>query len=259
MKKFIPLLSAYFFIALSCQKSVSDSSLDNGTADADSLIVPGDTITYEIITADPNGWGGIWNEPDGTVGCNPLDSINFGSPVYYQTGWRRSFVCPSTPFQAFISAASRLYDEDITANLYKNGKLIKSVTNDAMKGVTKLLETVNTDTLIGTASDPILTYEVLISDEDTTQFEHDAWLGQWNLPDGKVNDFNKPNSTMLYALPSGWRYTFKPDHLPFTMYLAGSPYTFDGATITINFYVNGHLAKTISTRNFICCNTYVVQ
>lgn len=67
---------------LSCQKSVSDSSSqDNGTADADSLITAGDTITYEIITADPNGWGGIWNEPDGTVGSNPVDSITYGSPI----------------------------------------------------------------------------------------------------------------------------------------------------------------------------------
>lgn len=128
-----------------------------------------------------------------------------------------------------------------------------------MKGVTKLLVSVNTDTLVGTPSDPVLTYEVLISDADTAQFEPDAWLGQWNLPDGKVNDFNKPFSTMWYALPSGWRYTFKPHHLPFTMYLAGSPYTFGAATMIINFYVNRQLVKTTSTRNFICCNTYVVQ
>lgn len=259
MKRIFAFVSAYCFILLSCQKSVSDSSQDSGTADADSLIAAGDTITYEIITADPNGWGGIWNEPDGTVGSNPVDSITYGSPIYYQSGWRHSFICPSTPFQAFISAASRLYDEDITANLYKNGKLIKSVTNDAMKGVTKLLVSVNTDTLVGTPSDPVLTYEVLIIDADTAQFEPDAWLGQWNLPDGKVNDFNKPFSTMWYALPSGWRYTFKPHQLPFTMFLSGSPYTFEAATMIINFYVNGQLVKTTSTRNFICCNTYVVQ
>lgn len=259
MKKFIVLISAYCFIALSCQKSVSDSSQDNGTAGVDSLIAAGDTLTYEIITADADGWAGIWNEPDGTVGSNPLDSITYGSPVYYRSGWRHSFICPSTPFQAFISAASRLYDEDITANLYKNGKLIKSVTNDAMKGVAKLMVTADTDTLIGTASDPVLMYEVLISDADTTQFEPDAWLGQWNLPDGKVNDFNKPHSTMLYALPSGWRYTFKPLRLPFTMYLAGSSYTPGAATITINFYVNGQPVKTISSNNFIYGNTYVVQ
>jgi hypothetical protein len=257
MKKIISLAIACCFIALSCQKSVSDYSEDNGTTGTDSLISAGDTITYEIITAD-SGWSGIWNEPDGTIGYNPLDSGTFGSPVYYPSGWRHSFVCPNKPFQAFISAATVLYDQDITANLYKNGKLIKTVTNDAMKGVTKLLVTANTDTLTGTASNPVLTYEVLISDADTTQFEPDAWQGQWNMPDGKINDWDKPLFD-FFALSSGWRYTFKPDHLPFTMYLGGGPYTWGAATITINFYVNGSLVKTVSSQNFIYGNSYIVQ
>ncbi len=257
MKKIIFLGLAYCVIIFSCQKSISDHSIDNGTAGTDSSINPGDTITYEILTAD-SGWSGIWNEPDGTVDCNPVDSITYGSPIYNPSGWRHSFVCPNKPFQAFISAATTLYDQDITANLYKNGKLIKSVTNDAMKGVTKLLVTANTDTLTGTVSDPVLTYEVLISDADTTQFEPDAWQGQWNMPDGKVNDLDQPLFN-FFALPSGWRYAFKPDHLPFTMYLGGGPYTWGAATITINFYVNGARVKTVSSQNVIYGNSYIVQ
>jgi hypothetical protein len=259
MKKIMFLVCACYFVMSSCQKSVSDYNVDNGTAGADSLISAGDTITYEILTADANGWSGMWNEPDGTIGCNPLDSITYGSPEYYPDGWKHSFICPNKPFQAFISVATTVYDQDITANLYKNGKLIKSVTNDAMKGVAKLLVTADTDTLIGTASYPVLTYEVLISDADSAVFEPDAWTGQWNMPDGKVNNITWPSLTLLYALPSGWRHTFKPEYLPFTMYLAGGPYTWDAATITINFYVNGQLVKTISSRNFIYGNTYVVQ
>jgi hypothetical protein len=255
-KRIFPLL-AYCIIILSCQKSVSDLSQDNGTAGTDSLVNAGDTLTYEIITAD-TAWAGIWNEPDGTLACNPLDSITYGSPQYYKSGWKHSFICPDKPFQAFISAATLLYDQDITANLYKNGKLIKSVTNDAMKGVAKLLVTTNTDTLTGTASDPVLTYEVLISDADFTKFEPDAWTGQWNMPNGKVNDLNKP-LLGLYALPSGWRHTFKPNHLPFTMYLGGTSYTPGAATMTINFYVNGSLVKTVSSQSHIYDNTYVVQ
>ena len=78
------------------------------------------------------------------------------------------------------------------------------------------------------------------------------------MPDGKVNDLNKPLLDS-YALPSGWKYTFKPDHLPFTMYLAGTPYTTDAATITINFYVNGSLVKTVSSQNYVYGNNYLVQ
>ena len=258
MRKLIFFILACCSIIISCQKSVSDYSQDNGTSGTDSLINAGDTITYEIITSETKGWFGIWNEPDGTVGSNPLDSITYGSPVYYQSGWRHSFVCPSTPFQPFISAATILYDHDITANLYKNGKLIKTVTNEAMKGVTKLLLTADTDTLTGTSNNPVLTYEVLISNADTTKFEPYAWTGQWNMPDGSVSDLN--NSLLsAFAIPSGWRYTFKPDHLPFTMYLGGTPYTPGTATITVNFYVNGGLVKTVSSQNYTYYNQYVVQ
>jgi len=258
MKKVIFFVSAYCFIAFACQKSISSSSQDNGTAGVDSLIVAGDTITYEILTADARGWAGMWNGPDGLLECNPLDNVTYGSPVYYRSGWTCSFICPAKPFQAFISAATIFYNEDITANLYKNGKLIKTVTNDAMKGVAKLMVNANTDTLTGSASNPVLTYEVLINNADTTKFEWDAWTGQWNTPDGTVNDLNKP-LLGLFALPSGWKYTFRPQKLPFTMYVGASPYTAGGATITINYYVNGSLVKTISSQSYTYGNTYVVQ
>jgi hypothetical protein len=199
----------------------------------------------------------MWNEP-GAFECNPLDSITYGSPIYYPSGWSRSFICPSTPFQAFISAAARGFDKDITANLYKNGKLIKTVTNDAIKGVAKLLVTANTGTLTGTSSDPALTYEVLISDSDVTKFEPDAWTGQWNMPDGKVSDLDK-HLLSLYAIPGGWRYSFRADHLPFTMYVGAASYTPGAATVTVNFYVNGKLVKTVSSREYTYGDSYVVQ
>jgi hypothetical protein len=245
-------------VKLACQKSVDAGSIDNGTSGTDSIIRPGDTITYEIITADTTGWAGMWNEANGVMGGNSLDSVTFGSPIYYPSGWRHSVICPTTPFQAFISAATVLYDHDITANLYKNGKLIKTVTNDAMKGVTKLLVQASTDGLTGTASNPALTYEVLISEADPAQFEPDAWTGQWNLANGKVNDLDH-HLLGWFAIPGGWRYSFKPDRLPFTMYVGATPYTKGAATVTVNFYVNGSRVKSISSRDYTYGNTYVVQ
>jgi hypothetical protein len=256
MRKIFLLAVAVCIVFTACQKSVSDVSVDNGTQGSDSLIRAGDTITYEIITND-TAWDGLWNEPDG-IKMNSLDSVTYGSPVYYKSGWRRSFVCPSTPFQVFISAATILYDHDITANLYKNGKLIKSVKNDAMQGVTKFLVTVNADTLTGTKSDPVLTYEVIVSGAPDTEYEYDGWTGLWNMPDGKRNSL----SPLLdfFPIPSGWRYTFKPMHLPFTMDVDAAPYVPNGdATVTVNFYVNGALVKTTSAQNYTYGNTYVVE
>src|SRR5205814_7709356 len=89
MKKIIFPAIAYCIVMFSCQKSPIDLSVDNGTGNGngtggvDSVISAGDTITYEVLTADATGWAGIWNEPDGTIGYNPLDSGTFGSPVYY--------------------------------------------------------------------------------------------------------------------------------------------------------------------------------
>ena len=261
MKKYVFICGCIFIMVAACQKPTVNADKPNTPVDVtDSLILKGDTLTYEVITNDPAGWYGMWNEPDGSVHCNPLDSIYFGGPEYYLNGWKRSFVCPNQPFQAFISAATKLYDKNITVNLYKNNKLIKTSTNDSGPGlgVAKLLVDVKTDTLTGTATDPMLTYEVLLNEEDTTKFEADGWIGQWNIPNGKVSSLESPLLTN-FAIPSGWKYTFKPTHLPFTMYLGATPYTADGALITINFYVNGALVKSQSSRNYIYENSYEVQ
>jgi hypothetical protein len=224
MKNLIFLCIGCWCIVTACQKSISSFGEDNGTPGADSTIAPGDTITYEVITSDTTGWFGMWNEPGGNLASNKLDRITYGSPEYLSSGWKYSFVCPPQPFQPFISVAARTYAEDITVNIYKNGRLINSSTNDAMKGVAKLLVNSNADALQGTTTDPVLTYEVIISEPDTAKFESDGWVGQWNNPDGVINSLNNPLLT-IFAIPSGWRYSFKPDHLPFTMSLHASPYT----------------------------------
>jgi hypothetical protein len=260
MKKYFIVGTFIIMIIAACQKSIDNADEANRPASVeDSVILKGDTLSYEVITNDPEGWYGMWNEPDGSTNCNPLDSISFGSPEYYSSGWKHSFVCPDKPFQAFISVATKLYDKDITVNLYKNNELIKTSTDDSGLGlgVAKLLVTSETGTLTGTAADPVLTYEVLIDEQDTTKFESDGWTGQWNMPDGKVSSLEKPLLTN-FAICSGWKHTFKPEHLPFTMYLGGSPYTPDGARITINFYVNGVLVKSQSSRNYIYENKYEV-
>ena len=255
MKKSLIVCTFIIMIIAACQKSIDNADEANRPASVeDSVILKGDTLSYEVITNDPEGWYGMWNEPDGSTNCNPLDSVSFGSPEYFSSGWKHSFVCPDKPFQAFISVATKLYDKDITVNLYKNNKLIKTSTDDSGPGlgVAKLLVTSETGTLPGTAADPVLTYEVLIDEQDTTKFESDGWTGQWNMPDGKVVYLEK---TLLpkFALCSVWKHT-----LPFTMYLGGSPYTPDGARITINFYVNGVLVKSQSSRNYIYENKYEV-
>ena len=84
--------------------------------------------------------------------------------------------------------------------------------------------TAETDTLTGIATDPVLAYEVLLDNEDTTKFESDGWRGQWNMPDGIVNDLKKRLLTN-FLISSGWKYIFKPEHLPFTMYVGSGPYT----------------------------------
>src|SRR5207253_2406981 len=98
--------------------------------------------------------------------------------------------------------------------------------------------------------------------QDTTKFQSDAWLGQWNKPDGTVNGivngtFN--SLTFDFAIPQGWRYSFKPDRLPFTMMVSAGPYTKDGAKTTINFYVNEQLVKSIATRDWMYNLNYRVQ
>ncbi len=272
MKTFTILLTGcLFFIA--CQKSVPDTSnrtnnaqdsVTNHTQDSishngqDSILRKGDTLTYEVLTTDPKGWFGLWGLPDGNVDCNALDSAT-NNPIYFASGWKYTFIAPTHPFQALLSVASFSYSDDITANLYKNGRLVRSAKNDAMKGVAKLLENVLTDTLIGTTTNPVLTYEMLVTEPDITKFESDAWLGQWVNPNGVYNTVNKPLLQFLFAMPSGWKYIFKPEQLPFTMSMQATPYTTGGGNVTINFYVNGQLVKAVSSRDWILDMKYVVQ
>ena len=128
-----------------------------------------------------------------------------------------------------------------------------------MKGVAKLIGEVQTDTLTGTAADPVLTYEVLVTEPDVTKFESDAWIGHWMTPKAVYNDVSDPVLSSLFAMPSGWKYSFKPEHLPFTMNMQASPYSTDGGKITLNFFVNGQLVKSSAARDWIYNMQYTVQ
>jgi hypothetical protein len=256
-----------------CQKSFDPSSRrerdalggassDSVIVSADTLLKSGDTLTYEVITTDRRGWFGMWSDAPGTLVSNALESITYGSPIYLPSGWKHTFICPAKPFQALISVAASSFADDITANLYKNGKLIKTISNGAMRGITKLLCNTNADTLKGTAADPVLTYEILVSDQDTTKFQSDSWYGQWNKSNGTVNGIVNGGYNILtldFAIPAGWRYSFKPDKLPFTMMVGAGPYTKGGAKVTINFYVNGQLVKSAATRDWTYNLNYLVQ
>jgi hypothetical protein len=257
MKTFVCLLSGCIFI-IACQRSSSD--INNRTNNTeDSVIRAGDSLTYEVLTTDPVGWFGVWNQSDGVLTGNVFDSVTYGSPVYLPSGWRYSFKVPSFPFQALISVATHLWSDDITVNLYKNGQLIKSVKNDAMKGVAKLMQDIHTDTLTGTVAAPVLSYEVLVTEPDLSKFESDAWIGEWTTPQGVHNAFNIPVLQSEFAMPSGWKYSFRPEHLPFTMALQASPYSKDSGKITINFFVNGQLVKSSAARDWIYNMVYTVQ
>jgi len=258
MKTLIFFLSGCLIIIAACQRSASD--IDNRTNNSeDTIVTIRDTLTYEVLTADPGGWFGVWNLPGGNLISNSLDSVNYGSPVYLPSGWRYSITSPGSFFQPLLSAASRSFADDITVNLYKNDHLIKSVKNDAMKGVAKLIDEVPIDTLVGTATDPVLSYEVLVNEPDATKFESDAWIGHWMTPKAVYNDVDNPLLSSLFAMPSQWKYSFKPEHLPFTMKLQASPYSTDGGKVTINFYVNGQLVKSSSSRDWILDMQYLVQ
>lgn len=257
MKTVILLLLSSGIIFIACQKSVQDTPALRGNTE-DSTIMAGDTISYEVLTSDTRGWFGIWNQPDGVLASNVLDSITYGTPVFLPSGWKYTFVSPAEPFQALISVAASTYSDNITVNLYKNGTLIKSSKNDAMKGVAKLIVNAGADSLKGTPADPVLTYEVLISERDTAIFESDGWIGQWTNAKGIFNGLDNP-LLINFAIPSGWKYSFKPAHLPFTMRMGASPYTKDGAKVTINFYVNGQLVKSSASRDWIYDMSYIVQ
>lgn len=259
---------AFFCTALilfsACQKpATSNRSVQRqGNVDStgiDSTGIPSKNYTYEVLTSDSSGWFGIWNAPDGLTGTD-LDSITFGSPVYLSSGWKYTFSAPAVNFQPFISVASRTYDADITVNLYRDGKLMKSGKNDPILGVARLMVMPDSIQTNGTTAEPILTYEVKLSDPDTTKYQYNSWIiGNWNNANGTSNSGDHPVLSW-FAIPSGWKYSFKPNHLPFTMLMQASPYTQNGNTATINFYVNGVLVKTTSGRDWIYPPlTYSVQ
>jgi hypothetical protein len=234
-----------------CQRATPDDIL-SGTQQEDSTFLPGDSLTYEVITTDTVGWFGIWMQGDGTTAVNTLNSVTYGSPNYLPSGWRYTFAAPAPPFQAFISVDASTFADDITVNLYKNGTLLKSVTNDVGKGFAKLLVDANNDSLTGTPAAPVLTYEVLVTDRDSSKFQSDSWIGHWVNMHGIYNDLDNPyhqddRLSTFFAIPSGWRYTFKPDHLPFAMRMQAAPYTQGGGTVTVNLFVNGKLVRSQST------------
>ena len=260
MKKLVILLFCSIFLLNACQKPAGQFDQSRGDR-IDSVIQSGDILTYEVLTPDPGGWYGVWNRSDGVLVSVGLDSITWGNPLYLQSGWKYTFVAPSRPFQALLSAFSKSYSTAITANLYKNGALIKTGATDGIPGFAKFMVDVQTDDWKGTVTDPVLTYEVLVTDPnpDTTVFQRDAWQGQWNTPSGVVNDLNDRMAGSTFPMPGGWKYSFKPEHLPFRMYMAAGPYSSGGGRVTINFYVNGNLVKTISSRQWMYGNEYWVQ
>jgi hypothetical protein len=258
MKKIFLLLCSSSLLILSCKKSVSVETTDNGIEDS-AVFSTGDILTYEVITKDPGGWFGIWTDSSGNVEGTPLDSINYGSPVYNASGWKYSFKWNGYSSQLMMSVAARTYQDDITINLYRNNELVASATNDQMKGVAKILYNIKGDSLQGTTAQPLLTYEVLLSNIDTSKFESDGWWGGWTNKNGD-NTFTSNPLAMDFAIPSGWRYSFRVASLPFTMSMQTSPYTKGGSTVILNFYVNNILVKTNSSNDLIYPPiTYTVQ
>ena len=265
MKPAYYLTIALLLCITACQKSVDpimggeDDPIEDSTNIPGGPSNPGDTITYEVISADTSGWFGIWIDEQSRLVANQLESIQYsnplpsyyGTPIYFHSGWKYSFVPKHHPFQAFISVDNRTFLQDLTINLYKGNQLIRTTKNDPSSGFAKLMADLDTTIVTGTANDPVLTYEVLVSDPDTSYFQSDAWIGQWTMPDGKNNGIIDGVINPLlfdFAIPSGWHYTFKPAHLPFDMSLFASPYTEGGSNVTINFYVNHQLVKSASSR-----------
>ena len=90
---------------------------------------------------------------------------------------------------------------------------------------------------------PEVTYEVITSNSS-------MWFGLYF-------DKTGANTAVPYSSPvqSGWRLTFRPTHQTFLMHLQayippdlGNPTLYPPyPIITINFYVNGQLVKTVSS------------
>jgi hypothetical protein len=188
-----------------------------------------------------------------------LDSITFGSPVYLHSGWTYNIPTPSVNFVPLISVATRTYSQDITVNIYKDGKLIKSSSNYPQQGMARLLLVPDSMQTNGSSANPALTYEVSITNPDTSKFQYDAWKGHWYDANGVYND-NTNVFLSTFPISGGWKYSFKPDQLPFTMSMQVTPYSKDGSTVTIRFYVNGALVKSASGRDWIYPPlTYIVE
>ncbi len=260
MKQLVLLAVSYCILVTACQKKVNMDGIGNGTAeDNDSIIRAGDQVMYEVITKDSLGWFGAWSDSTGKLVTGKLDSVSYGNPVFFPGGWTYSFTCPNQPFQALISVDAAEFQDDITVNLYKNGRLIKSSTNNPVIGFAKLISLAETDSLVGTAQNPIVTYEVLVTDPDTSKFQSDSWLGVWVEADGQgsttvtdgTGDPYTNSMLNLFGMPSGWRRTFRPEHFPFTMRMSILPYSPEGSNVTVNFYVNRQLVKTGSSRDFV--------
>ena len=256
--KYILLIFAGCALISGCQKILLDNNRPTGI-NSDSTINAGDTLTYEVLTKDTTGWFGLWNEADGKMGGNVLDSVTFGTPVCFPSGWRHTIISPDSFFQPLVSVASRTYQQEVSINLYRNGKLIQVGVQHPLVGVAKLMVKGTSPLPKGTATDPIVTYEVVLSKSDTTIFEFDSWTGHWMEADGVYNDFYNRVLSFMLPIPSGWRRSFKPPHLPFTMSFTGGPYLKNGNLTTVNFYVNGQLVKTTSSRDWIYAMDYTVQ
>ncbi|CAN5642579.1 hypothetical protein BH10BAC2_BH10BAC2_29680 [soil metagenome] len=262
MRKIFLLLCSSSLLMLSCQKSLSVETYDNGTEGGngtDSTGTTKDTFTYEVVTKDTGGWYGIWVDENGDLAGSGRDSGSFGTAIYFKSGWKYSFVPKQSPFQMMMSVDAKYYTDNVTINFYKNGQLVKTRTNDPISGFSKLLWNAVEDTLTGTVQDPLLTYEVLLSNMDTSKFESDGWWGGWINKNGD-NTFTNNPLAMDFAIPSGWRYNFHVASLPFTMSMQTSPYTKGGSTVILNFYVDNILVKTNSSNDLIYPPlTYTVQ
>lgn len=241
MKKNILLFIVSICFLTACQKNVSVNNTPH---------LQNDTLTYEIITTDTGGWYGVWMDENGELAGTGLDGGNSGSAIYFKSGWKYSFVAKNAPFQMMMSVDSKNYDDNITINFYKNGVLQKTQTSEPFKGFAKMLWNAVDGSIVGTTQDPIITYEVLLDNMDTTKFQSNGWSGQWYGVKEHNTSVDNP-LTFDFAIPGGWRNSFHPKSLPFTMSMQTMPYTKYGAEVTINFYVNGVLVKTTTSNDLI--------
>ena len=123
MKKVPYLLAGFLVLMVACKKdSPSSASRDV-------------TLTYEVITTSGT-WFGEYNDQSGTrINTKPTEQ----APVL-QSGWKFNFKPQSHPFEMFINASSTCIcmgtptSPDVTINLYVDGNLVKTATNNWTKG-----------------------------------------------------------------------------------------------------------------------------